>query len=283
MVEDRDLVHLNRLKFFNDAVFAIVSTILILPIRQLIVTSDVDLKAELAGGWIRLVAYFFAFLVICAVWESHVHRFMILSHIDDVLIWLNLAALMFTPFLPFACALEGKYPEKFFPVLLICSDMAIIEVLEVFMILYSFRHVDLLTDELQELPERKMKERRDYMLAKKILNTLLYVIAAFVSNVNAISAWVLISIVIVTPCIHRFIGIVLRKCNAVRMPGPEFDLMFGNYIDTERVECFSDGVFSIVASLLVLDITTENFPREADIEKDGLGTTVRNLWPSFLV
>ena len=82
---------------------------------------------------------------------------------------------MFTSFLPFACALEGKYPEKFFPVLLICSDMAIIEVLEGFMILYSFRHVDLLTDELQELPERKMKERRDYMLAKKILNTLLYV------------------------------------------------------------------------------------------------------------
>ena len=35
--------------------------------------------------------------------------------------------------------------------------------------------------------------------------------------------------------------------------------------------------------LLVLDITTENFPKEADIEKDGLGTTVRNLWPSFLV
>ena len=208
---------------------------------------------------------------------------MILSHIDDVLIWLNLASLMFTSFLPFACALEGKYPEKLFPVLLICSDMAIIEVLEVFMILYSFRHVDLLTDELQELPERKRKERRDYMLAKKILNTLLYVIAAFVSNVNAISAWMLISIVIVTPCIHRFIGIVLRKCNAIRMPGPEFDLMFGNYIDTERVECFSDGVFSIVATLLVLDITTENFPKEADIEKDGLGTTVRNLWPSFLL
>ena len=90
----------------------------------------VDLKAELAGGWIRLVAYFFAFLVICAVWESHVHRFMILSHIDDVLIWLNLASLMFTPFLPFACALEGKYPEKFFPVLLMCSDMAIMRVVK---------------------------------------------------------------------------------------------------------------------------------------------------------
>jgi len=44
---------------------------------------------------------------------------------------------------------------------------------EVFMILYSFRHVDLLTDELQELLEGNLKEPRDYMLAKKILNALL--------------------------------------------------------------------------------------------------------------
>ena len=282
MVGERDLVHLNRLKCFNDAVFAIVATILILPIRRLLVTANTDLKAELEDGWIRLVVYFFAFLVICAVWESHVHRFMILSHIDDILIWLNLASLLFTSFLPFACALEGKYPNRFFPILMICTNMATLEVLEVIMILYSFRQVHLLTEDLQELTEGQIKERRDYMLAKKILNSLLYVLAAFMSNVNATSAWVLISIVIVTPCIHRFIGHIFRKCKAIRMPGADFDLLFGNYIDTERVECFSDGVFSIVATLLVLDITTESFPREADVEKDGLGATVRDLWPSFL-
>ena len=78
---------------------------------------------------------------------------MILSHIDDVLIWLNLASLMVTSFLPFSCALEGKYPKRFFPILLICSNMAILEVLEVIMILYSFRQVHLLTEELQELTE----------------------------------------------------------------------------------------------------------------------------------
>ena len=44
---------------------------------------------------------------------------------------------------------------------------------------------------------------------------------------------------------------VLRKCNAIRMPGPEFGLMFGSYIDTERVECFSEGVFSIVATIVI--------------------------------
>jgi len=176
MVGERDLVHLNRLKCFNVTVFAIVATILILPIRRLSVTANTDLKAELEDGWIRLVVYFFAFLAICAVWESHVHRFMILSHIDDVLIWLNLASLMFTSFLPFTCAVEGKYPNRFYPILLICTNMATLEVLEVIMILYSFRRVHLLTKELQELTEGQIKERRDYMLAKKILNSLLYVL-----------------------------------------------------------------------------------------------------------
>lgn len=283
MAEERDLVHLNRLKYFNDAVFAIVSTILILPIRRLEQNSDTDLEAELKDRWAHLVVYFIAFLVICSVWESHVHRFKILAHVDDVLIWLNLTSLMFTSFLPFVCALEGKYPKKYLPIVLICGDMLILEILEVVLILYSISQGDLLKDELQELSEEHLKERRDYMLAKKLINPLLYVLAASLSTTNAVASWVLISIVIITPCIHRFIGVMFRKCKAIRMARADFDLMFGNYIDTERVECFSDGVFSIVATLLVLDITTENFPNDQDVARQGIDKTVLDMWPKFLV
>ena len=283
MADQRDLVHLNRLKCFNDAVFAIVSTILILPIRRLEENSNPDLKTELDDRCPQLAVYFIAFLVICSVWESHVHRFKILAHVDDVLVWLNLTSLMFTSFLPFVCALEGKYPKKYLPLVLICGDMFMVEILEVAMILYSFRQEYLLIDELQELPKEQQKERRDYILAKKLLNPLLYVLAASVSTVNTTSAWVLISIVIITPCIHRFIGFLFRKCKAIRVAGADFDLMFGNYIDTERVECFSDGVFSIVATLLVLDITTENFPKDSDVTRYGIDKTVLNMWPKFLV
>lgn len=190
---------------------------------------------------------------------------------------------MFTSFLPFGCALEGKYPKKYLPLILIAGDMFIVEILEVAMILYAFHQEHLLIEELQELPKEQQKERRDYMLAKKLLNPLLYVLAAFLSTVNSITSWVLISIVVFTPCIHRLIGFLFRKCKAIRVAGADFDLMFGNYIDTERVECFSDGVFSIVATLLVLDITTENFPKESDVTRDGIDKTVLNMWPKFLV
>lgn len=50
------------------------------------------------------------------------------------------------------------------------------------------------------------------------------------------------------------------------MVGVDFDFMFGNYIDIERVECFSDGVFLIVLILLVLDIIIENLLFENCVE-----------------
>ena len=283
MAEERDVVHLNRLKCFNDAVFAIVSTILILPIRRLEENSDTNLETELKDRGTQLVVYFIAFLVICAVWKSHVHRFKILAHVDDVLVWLNLVSLMFTSFLPFVCALQGKYPEKYLPIVLICGDMLILEIVEAILILYSFSKGDLLKDELQELSEEHLKERRDYILAKKLVNPLLFILAASLSATSPVASWVLISTVILTPCIHRFIGVMFRKCKAIRMARADFDLMFGNYTDTERVECFSDGVFAIVATLLVLDITTENFPKDQDVIQDGIDKTVLDMWPKFLV
>ena len=283
MADQRDLVHLNRLKCFNDAVFAIVSTILILPIRKIPENSSKDLETELDKRWKQLVVYFISFLVICSVWESHVHRFKILAHVDDVLVWLNLTSLMFTSFLPFACALEGKYPTKYLPLMLICADMLLVELLEVAMIFYSFHHDYLLIDELKDLSKEQQKERRNYMLAKKLLNPILYILAGSLSLVNSLTSWVVISIVIITPCIHRLIGFIFRKCKFVRVAGADFDLMFGNYIDTERVECFSDGVFSIVSTLLVLDITTENLPSENCVEQFGIDRAVLNMWPKFLI
>ncbi|PFX21523.1 Transmembrane protein 175 [Stylophora pistillata] len=157
------------------------------------------------------------------------------------------------------------------------------ELLEVAMIYYSFHHDYLLIGELNDLSKEEQKERRNYMLAKKLLNPMLYILAGSLSLFNSVTSWVVISIVIITPCIHRLIGLIFRKCKFVRVAGADFDLMFGNYIDTERVECFSDGVFSIVATLLVLDITTESFPSATDVTRNGIDLTVLQMWPKFLV
>ena len=283
MADERDLVQFGRLQSFNDAVFAIVATILILPIRKLEEDSQISLSSQLHNRRPQFLVYFVAFLVICSIWESHVHRFKILAHVDDVLVWLNLTSLMFTSFLPFTCALEGWFFMKYLPVMLICGDLLILELLEILMIMYCFHNEDLLKEELQDLPKEQRQERRNYMLAKKLLNPLLYIIAASVCVVSRLASWVVLPVVIFTPCINRFFGFLFRKCKAIRTRGSDFDRTFGNYIDVERVGCFSDGVFSIVATLLVLDITTENLPTESSVKKDGIDKTVLSMWPQFLV
>lgn len=283
MADERDFFQLHRLKGFNDAVFPIVATILILPIRKLEVEAkDTPLADLMDDKWVNIIVYFIAFLVICSVWESHVNRFRILSHVDDILVWLNLASLLFVCFLPFTCNLEGTFYTKYTPIILICVDLLILELLEIIMIFYSFSYSELLIHEILELPDDQQREQRNYMLLKKIVNPCLYILSASLSLVNKEVAWVLLGIVIISPCIHRFLGFLFRSVMNIHMGRVDFDRMFGNHIDTERVECFSDGSFAIVATLLVLDITADDFPTEEEVAKDGIETCLLHMWRQFL-
>lgn len=56
MTEELDLLHLKRLQCFNDAVFAIVATILVLPIRKLEenATESSSLADQLSDKWPQL-------------------------------------------------------------------------------------------------------------------------------------------------------------------------------------------------------------------------------------
>jgi uncharacterized membrane protein len=50
-------------------------------------------------------------------------------------------------------------------------------------------------------------------------------------------------------------------------------------LDTRRIEAFSDGIFSIAITLLVLEIKSPN----ADlVEKHGLALSLIYIWPSYL-
>ena len=50
--------------------------------------------------------------------------------------------------------------------------------------------------------------------------------------------------------------------------------------ETARVEAFSDGVFAIAITLLILEIRVPHLPLEAGNAE--LGAALRALWPSFL-
>ena len=279
MAEEVDLFHLKRLQCFNDAVFAIVATILVLPIRKLEerAVEKSSLADQLNDKWPQLLIYLAGFLVICAVWESHVLRFRILSRVDDVLVWLNLGSLLFTSFLPFTCALEGMFTEKYLPMMLICGNLLILEILGVIIIVYAFHQPRLLDREFENLSQQEMKQRMKLMLVKKAVNPILYILAGALSLVKIQLALVVVAIVVISPCINRLVGVIYRKLTRVHLTGSEFDRMFGNFIDKERVEFFSDGLFAIVSTLLILDITAEDFPTQAQVDRNGIQNTLLHM------
>ena len=101
---------LERLVFFSDAVFAIVITLLVLPIA-----AEVDVPEAGGGGlarqvwalWPKVLSFVISFLVIGQFWIAHHRMFELVRRYDQRLLWLNLVALLTVSFMPFPTALLG--------------------------------------------------------------------------------------------------------------------------------------------------------------------------------
>ena len=128
----------NRLQAFSDAVCSIVATILILPLRNVTKSSNENFPDYLKGREDLIIVYFLAFLLICSVWESHIIRWIVISYVDDVLVWLNVISLLFISFLPFVVRLVSDYTHKKTPIVLSCCLLLVLELIEMAMVAYTF-------------------------------------------------------------------------------------------------------------------------------------------------
>ncbi|WP_204916083.1 TMEM175 family protein [Microlunatus panaciterrae] len=120
---------LERLVFFSDAVFAIVITLLVLPL-----TAEIDLPepsqslAQLVEDlWPRMISFLVSFLVIGQFWIAHHHMFGKVRHFDQGLLWFNLVSLLTISFMPFPTAVLGSRVEadEPFPVVFYAASLAV--------------------------------------------------------------------------------------------------------------------------------------------------------------
>ena len=107
VAEQEKSVGLERVIFFSDAVFAIVITLLVLPL-----TAEIELPEggrDLAGHvweqWPKVLSFLVSFLVIGQFWIAHHHMFEHIRRHDQGLLWLNLVSLLTVSFMPFPTAL----------------------------------------------------------------------------------------------------------------------------------------------------------------------------------
>jgi uncharacterized membrane protein len=99
-----------RLGFFNDAVFAVTLTLLVIhiPIPASYVTSDV-LHDSLGDVIPQLIGFGLTFAVIGLLWLDHHRLFDLLRRRDEGLLWANLAFLLCVAFLPYPAGVLTKH------------------------------------------------------------------------------------------------------------------------------------------------------------------------------
>ena len=131
-----------RLVFFSDAVFAIVITLLVLPLTaQIDQPGELDVASRVRGTWPHIHTFVITFLVIGQFWIGHHRLFDRFRRYDNGLLWLNLLCLLTVAFLPFPAALLGSRSTATdrFPVVFYAACMTVTSLTLTAMWLYAVR------------------------------------------------------------------------------------------------------------------------------------------------
>lgn len=131
---------INRIQALTDAIFAVVSTLLILNLQVPSNLSHTGLVYFLFNEVAyKLLIFFLSFIIIAAFWiDSHYHHHLIVK-INLVTIWLNLLFLMFICLIPFSSSLLANYRQDWIGIIIYSSNLICASICHLAMLQYSWR------------------------------------------------------------------------------------------------------------------------------------------------
>ncbi len=102
-----------RVVFFSDAVFAIVITLLVLPLAAEfeVPEEESNLLHVLGDLWPHILSFLISFLVIGQFWMAHHRMYRMIDKYDGGLLWFNLVSLLTVTFMPFPTAVMGAFED----------------------------------------------------------------------------------------------------------------------------------------------------------------------------
>ncbi|KAF4013234.1 hypothetical protein G4228_004371 [Cervus hanglu yarkandensis] len=285
--------HSHRMLSFSDALLSIIATVM---------EFDKSVQRLLAT---RIAVYLMTFLIVTVAWAAHTRLFQVVGKIDDTLALLNLFSLMVT------------FPEVPLGIFLFCMCVIAIGVVQALIVLYAFHFPHLLSPQIERSAHRGLY--RQHILGIIMRGPTLCLAAAGFSLFFYPASYLLMATVIFLPyvskaagwCRARLMGRCpgacpggLRGCHqgpplaqsaegSAAPPwlttGPReppahsmevFTFDLHEPLSKERVEAFSDGVYAIVATLLILDICEDNVPDAKDVKEKFQGSLVAALGES---
>jgi uncharacterized membrane protein len=185
-----DRFALDRIVFFSDAVFAIVITLLVLPLTELDLDGeDGGLASQVWALWPKMLAFAISFLVIGQFWIAHHRIFNRVRNYDLPLMWLNLLTLMAISFLPFPTALLGTAaPGDRFPVVFYAANLTLGSVGLSLTWLYALRVGDLVDEGLD-------RRTAGDMTTRSLATSLIFLLStgvAFLGLAPALACWLVL-------------------------------------------------------------------------------------------
>uniref|UniRef100_UPI003D6F8DD9 endosomal/lysosomal proton channel TMEM175 n=1 Tax=Danio rerio TaxID=7955 RepID=UPI003D6F8DD9 len=279
----------HRLLAYSDALISIIATVMILPVAHTKIQEDEELKQSIqALLTTKIAVYLMTFLIVTVAWAAHIRLFQVIERIDDTLALLNLACMMLITFLPYTFSLMATFPNNILGILLFCACVMVIGLIQALIVLYGFSHPFLLNDQIQ------MSENQAYYkqhILKVIMRVpIMCLFASIFSFIFFQLSYVLLAIVIFLPYISQCLKWIRSKAIGGQTDESPDSMPFYTYhpsepLSKERVEAFSDGVFAIVATLLILDICEGNVPNPSVVKKkfdNSLIAALQEYGPEYL-
>ncbi|XP_045690129.1 endosomal/lysosomal potassium channel TMEM175 isoform X1 [Phyllostomus hastatus] len=280
--------HSHRMLNFSDALLSIIATVMILPVTHTELSPqqqfDKSVQKLLAT---RIAVYLMTFLIVTVAWAAHTRLFQVVGKIDDTLALLNLACMMTITFLPFTFSLMVAFPAAPLGIFLFCTCVIAIGAVQALIVVYAFRFPHLLNPQIGRSAHRRL--HRQHILHIVLRGPALCFLAAVFSLFFYPVSYLLLATVIVLPYVSKAASWCRDRLRGPPEP-PAHSVEFFTFdlqepLSKERVEAFSDGVYAIVATLLILDICSDNVPDAKDVAERFRGSLVAALsefGPQFL-
>ena len=156
----------NRIEALTDGIFAIVMTIMIVGMSELMKfdksAKEEDYHRLFSGMLGDFASYAISFILLGALWLVHHSQFQYISYINPQLVFINIVWFMFICLIPFTTMMLGDHPNFFAPVVAFEFNILI-----VFLVLYvqwayatNTKHLTV-----QSLDEKTISQQRNVVLS----------------------------------------------------------------------------------------------------------------------
>ncbi|XP_053433863.1 endosomal/lysosomal proton channel TMEM175 isoform X9 [Nycticebus coucang] len=302
----------HRMLNFSDALLSIIATVMILPVTHTEISPeqrfDKSIETLLAT---KIAVYLMTFLIVTAAWAAHTRLFQLIGNIDDTLALLNLVCMMTITLLPYTVSctpgilkvswqhsdagpgprvakfsLMVTFPDVPLGIFLFCTCVIAIGAVQALIVVYAFHSPHLLSPQILQSAHRALCWR--HILLVILRGPTLCFAAAIFSLFFFPVSYLLMAMIIFLPYISKAASWCReRLVGHEEPPAPPVEFTFDLYesLSKERMEAFSDGVYAIVATLLILDICEDNVPDPKDVREKFHGSLVAALGvygPRFL-